>query len=90
MTIDEPRRRGSDRGWITRAWDWIDERDVDKHAVSWAILYGTVVVTRWAQHYAEVSAGKNGVEVAAVIAAVLVPYMALQGAAIKWYFEARS
>lgn len=73
----------------SRFWDWIDQRQVDKHAVAAAVLAGTIVITRWAMHYAELHAERPGLDTAAVIAAVLAPYMALQGAAIKFYFEAR-
>lgn len=88
-------RRAEDRGvlcWIamrfSQGWDWIDKRDIDKHAVSLAILYGTIVVTRWAMTYAE-HGDRPGLEVAAIIGAVVAPYMALQAAAIAWYFKAR-
>jgi len=33
---------------------------------------------------------KSGVEIAAVVAAVTAPYMALQAAAIHFYFRSRS
>jgi len=89
------RRRATDRGALCMAalrasqfWDWVDKRAIDKHIVSLAILYGTVEITRWAMHYAEASA-RPGIETAAIIAAVLVPYNALQGAAIGFYFNAR-
>jgi hypothetical protein len=77
---------------FTLAWDWIDKRQVDKHAVSLAILWGTWRLTEWAMAYAAVSsiAGKNGVETGAVIAAVTAPYMMLQAAAIAFYFKART
>lgn len=90
MTLEEPRQRSEDQGWLTRCWDWIDKRDIDKHAVSLAILYGTVDVIRWAQGYASAETDKSGLEVAAVIGAVVAPYMALQAAAIAWYFRART
>ena len=82
------RRRSADAGWFARFWNLIDDRDVDKHAVSLVVLYGTWVVTRWAMHFAEVGA-RPGLEVAAIIAAVSAPYMALQAAAINYYFKAR-
>lgn len=85
----EPKRRAEDRGLITRFYDWIDERQVDKHFVSLAILAGTVRVTEWAMGYASGSA-RPGLEVAAIIAAVTAPYMALQAAAIGFYFKARA
>jgi hypothetical protein len=75
---------------FTRLWDWIDSRDVDKHIVSLCILYGTVKVTEWAMAFAALHADKAGIEIAAIIAAVTGPYMALQAAAIKFYFDSRS
>jgi len=99
MTIEYGRRTGDREGWrrvtcwlalrASEAWDWIDKRDIDKHTVSLAILYGTAVVTRWAMHFAE-HGDRPGLEVAAIIGAVLAPYMALQAAAIAWYFKART
>lgn len=79
-------------GWLTRLWDWVDRREVDKHTVSICVLYGTVVVTRWAMNFAEVqsSLGRGGTEIAAIIAAVLGPYSLLQAAAIKFYFDNRT
>ena len=76
--------------WIARWWDWVDQRDIDKHLVCWAVLYGTVIETQWAMGFAIQHADKPGIEIAAIIAAVTTPYMALQAAVIKFYFEARS
>lgn len=90
MTLGDPRRRSEDQGWLTRWWDWIDERDIDKHALSLGIFYGTIKVTHWAMEYASAFTLKSGIEVAAVIAAVTAPYMALQAAAISFYFKART
>ena len=83
------RRRRDDKGWLTRFYDFIDERDIDKHFVSLFILGGTIVVTKWAMTYAE-HAERPGLEVAAIIAAVLAPYSALQAAALAFYFKART
>jgi hypothetical protein len=89
MAAEVKRRRSSDSGWLARSWDWIDDRDIDKHAVSLVILGGTAVVTRWAMNYAEMG-NRPGLEVAAIIAAVTAPYMALQAAAVAFYFKART
>lgn len=70
-------------------WDWVDKRDLDKHVVSIAIMYGTVKVTDWAMDFAATHGEKSGIEAAAIIAAVAAPYMALQAAAIAFYFRAR-
>lgn len=75
--------------WFKRFWDFIDERDIDKMAVSIVILLGTWDITRWAMDFA-LNGDRPGLEVAAIIGAVAGPYAALQAAAIKWYFDARS
>lgn len=75
---------------LTRIWDWIDKRDIDKHVVSVVVLYGTKILTGWAMAFATSHADKPGIEIAAIIAAVTGPYMALQAAAIKFYFDSRS
>lgn len=75
--------------WFTRFWDWIDARDIDKHIMSVIIMYGTWEISRWAMLFATM-AERPGLEVAAIIGAVIAPYMALQAAALKWYFDARS
>jgi len=92
-------RRTEDQGWrghiagfLSSAWDWIDERDIDKHTVSLLILWGTIDLTRWAKAYADLHThtGVPGADIALVIAAVLAPYMALQAAALAFYFRART
>ena len=92
-----PLRRRTDGGplcWIalrlTELWDWIDKRDLDKHALSVGIFYGTIRVTSWAFTFAEAHMDKSGSELALVIAAVTAPYMALQAAALAFYFRART
>lgn len=89
---EEPTRRKTDGwfGWLTRIWDWIDDRDVDKHLVSIVIILGTFKITQWAMDYAAIYVEKPGLEVAATIAAVLGPYTALQTYALKFYFESRT
>lgn len=73
----------------SEAWDWVDKRDIDKHAVSLFIMWGTWKLTEWAMQFAT-HGDRPGLEVAAIIGAVAGPYLALQGFALKWYFEARS
>lgn len=91
-----PRNRRTDGGWLcwvalraAQFWDFIDKRDIDKHTVSIIILIGTIKVTQWAMDFASAHTDKSGIEVAAIIAAVLVPYNALQAAAISFYFKSR-
>jgi len=76
---------------ISRMWDWIDKRQIDKHVVSVVVLYGTKLVTEWAIRYADAHYdNENGMAIAAIIAAVTTPYMALQAASIKFYFDSRN
>ena len=97
----EPQRRSADRmvgairiadtaatAMLGRLWDWIDRRQLLERFVALAILYGTVKVTGWAMHFAE-TGDRPGLEVAAIVAAVGTPYMALQAAAIAFMFRAR-
>lgn len=83
-----PQRRETDGwfGWLTRIWDWIDKRDIDKHVSSWVIIYGTLRITEWCFQYAR---DFPNMETAAIIAAITVPWSALQMASLKWYFDSR-
>ena len=90
------RRRHEDKrlfcrlaGVMSLAWDWFDKRQVLERFVALCILYGTIQVTEWGMFYAETHAEASGVQAAAIIASVLTPYMALQGAAIAFMFRAR-
>lgn len=90
-------RRSEDKGWLcevamrcSQAWDFVDKRDLDKHAVSLVILIGTIKVLHWSFAFAEAHMDKSGSELALVIGAVTAPYMALQAAAISFYFKART
>lgn len=71
-------------------WDWVDKRDIDKHAASWFVFFATWDITHWALSFVSNHPEKSGLEAAAVIGAVMVPWSTLQGAALKWYFEART
>lgn len=77
--------------WLTRLWDWVDARDIDKHLISVCIIYGTIQITEWAMRFANSHPDPtNGLGTAAIIAAVTTPYMALQAAALKFYFDTRA
>lgn len=88
-------RRAEDQGWLCitarRAadfWDWVDRRQLDAHVISAIILYGSIVITEWAMQFAK-HGDRPGIEIAAIIGAVVGPWSVLQGAAIKFHFEAR-
>jgi hypothetical protein len=87
------RRRFAAR--LSEAWDFIDKRDIDKHAVAAIIIiYGTLKLTSWGIAFAErwmdaVKAGHAipGSEVALVVGAVLAPYMMVAGVVVGFYFK---
>ena len=71
-------------------WDFVDKRQIDAYAVSLLILWGTVRVTDWAMGFVDAHPEVDGLKSAAVIAAVMTPLSAMQAAALKFLFEARS
>jgi hypothetical protein len=95
-TSPQVRRRSSDAGWLcwvaaraSQAWDWVDRRQIDAHLISAIVLWGTIKITSWAMHFAS-EGDRPGIEVAAIIGAVMIPWSALQAAAIKFIFETRT
>lgn len=72
------------------AWDWVDTRDIDKHTVAMLTMYYMVYLIQWAEHFASTNVTKSGMEVAAIIAAVTAPYMAMQAVVLKFYFDFRT
>lgn len=94
--MDEHRQRATDQGFLCvialragQFWDFVDKRNIDKFVVSAIVLFGTIKITEWAIHFVDLHPDKPGLEVAAIIGAVLVPWSALQGAAIKFFFDSR-
>lgn len=71
---------------VKKFWDWFDQRDIDKHILSTAVMFSTFKLTFWAVVFASTSM-KTGAEIGMIIAAVLVPWTPLQAAALKWQFE---
>lgn len=90
-------RRAGDGGILCKValragqfWDFIDQRDIDKHLIAWATFYITYFLLNWVLNFVWVYPDKPGLEVAAIVAAVLMPWTPVQGAVIKWYFAART
>ena len=90
-------RRADDNGFLctvalrTRElWDWVDRRQIDAYAISLAILWGTVKITDWAMLFVDKHPEIDGLKAAAIISAIMLPWSALQAAAIKFLFEARA
>lgn len=95
MTVEN--RRASDGGilcWVAlragQFWDFIDKRDVDKHVVTWWSFYVTGYLIDWSLEFVFKHPDKPGLEVAAIVTAIMLPWTPVQGAIVKWYFESRA
>lgn len=90
-------RRADDKGLLcqialrfSQLWDFIDKRDIDKHAMAWATFYMTWHIVNWSLNFVWIYPDKPGLETAAMIGAALLPWTPVQAAVIRWYFESRS
>ena len=89
--MDEPHRRSIDT-WLERAnlfWNWVDARQIDRHVVAGIILTVSTWIVWWATHFADTHPDKTGIELAAIIGAVMVPWAPMQTFALKYWFESR-
>lgn len=75
---------------LERFWDWVDARAIIRRTVLFVVLWMTWRVTEWSFSFAfdAMNAGK-GMEVAAMLAAVTMPFAALQAFVFKWYSDSR-
>lgn len=95
--MDTQRRRADDGGWacwlakrLSETWDFVDRRDIDKHVTAWAVFGMTFYLGDWVLDYVFAHPDKPGLEVAAIVTAIMLPWTPVQAAVIKWYFEART
>jgi len=72
---------------LAALWDWVDQRDIDKHALAIATFWYTIYLIDWVLEYVFTNPTKSGVEVGLVVAAILLPWTPVQGYVFKWYFE---
>lgn len=90
------KKRASDRGawcWIAQRlsdiWNFIDARDIDKHAMAWAVFAVTCYQIFWVMEFVWDHPEKPGLEVGAIVAALMLPWTPVQAAVISWYFNSR-
>ena len=94
---DTPRkRREDDKGWLcwlamrgSQFFDWIDKRQIDAYSVLIFSLWMTAEVLFWAMDFADTHPDMDGLKMAAMIGAVVGPWVTMQAALVKFYFDAR-
>lgn len=86
-----PSRRATDKpiGIIRSFLEFLDNRSVFRRIAFVWMIWLTTKATLWCFDFATVKAYPDGVQTAAVIAAVMAPIAGLQGAIFKWYTDAR-
>ena len=90
---DDLHRRVEDQSWynaaLARFWHWIDHRNIDLHSILAFTLWLTWRVVHWAMGFADSHPDMDGIHMAAILAAVLTPWSAMQGAMFAFYANAR-
>jgi len=75
---------------LTQFWEWFDNRDIDKHLMSWAVFFVTCYLIYWTTEFVWAHHEKPGLDIGAIVAALMLPWTPVQAAVIAWYFRARS
>ena len=95
MDNDQHRRR-DDTGWLclialrgSQFFDWVDKRQVDAWSVLIFSLAMTYIVLEWAMDFANAHSEMDGLKMAAIIGAVVAPWVTMQAALVKFVFDAR-
>ena len=89
-------RRAGDTGWLclvalrgSQFFDWIDRRQIDAWGVLVFSLWMTTFVLEWAMDFADSHPELDGAKMAMIIASVVAPWVTMQGALVKFHFDAR-
>ena len=93
-------RRSDDGGWLCKIalrgsqfFDFIDKRQIDAWCVLIFSLWMTYLVMDWATDFANnfssLHPDADVLKIAAVIGAIVGPWVTMQAALMKFYFDAR-
>lgn len=89
-------RRVEDGGWLcivalraSQFFDWVDKRQVDAWMVLVFSLVMTYIVLDWAMEFADAHPDLDALKMAAVVGAVVGPWVTMQAALVKFVFDAR-
>ena len=70
-------------------WDWVDRRQLDAWGVLIFSLVMTVRVLEWGIDFADSHPDMDGLKTAAIITAIVAPWVTMQAALVKFHFDAR-
>lgn len=70
-------------------WDFVDSRYAVRRVLLGIVIWMTWEAYKWATGFAS-GCSRPGVEIAAIIAAVLTPITALQGFTFKFYLDSKT
>lgn len=94
---ESQRRRADDEGWLcevalrgSQFFDWVDKRQIDAWSVLVFSLWMTYEVLEWGMDFANGHPEMDGLKMAAIVGAIVAPWVTMQAALVKFYFDARS
>lgn len=99
--MQEKVRRAEDKGAVAVAvhaakstsralWDWFEQHHIDSMAVIVVTLWLTIRVVEWAMDFADEHYGVEGLQIAAIIGAVLTPWGLMQAAMFAFYLNLKA
>lgn len=66
-------------------WDFTEKRKIGQHLMAWCVFCMTVYITFWLLEYIWQHAEKPGLDLGAIVTALMIPWSTIQGFVIKWY-----
>jgi hypothetical protein len=97
MTEEVSLRRSGDQGFWCRAakrasdfWEFIDKRQIDVHLMAWSAFSMTGYVVYWSMEFVWAHPDKPGLEVGAIVGALMLPITPVMAKIVDLYFKARN
>lgn len=92
--MNEELRRTADQSLLKATnrtfWNWVERHHIDSLAVIIVTLWLTVKVIGWAMDFADEHYSEAGLQIAAIIGAVLTPWGIMQAALFKFYADLKA
>lgn len=76
---------------VTTFWDWVDDRQIDQHALALVVIWMTWQLMVWSMGFMDRAMGAHDAATfaaaAANVAAVWVPWSPVFALVINWWFQ---